>query len=87
VYDRKNLYKFLYSKCDHNNVISMKQGDIARQYGISYQRMSGIIKEFIDLGMIEKNGHQYVVVYDPDRVPWDKFDDLRKRYLAAQGST
>lgn len=86
MYDRQKLYQFLYTNSDHNNVIALKQGEIAKQYGVSYQRLSGIIKEFIDLGMIEKRGHQYVVLYDPERVPWDKFTELRQRYLAARGS-
>lgn len=84
MHSREELYRYFYSLCDQNNVIGIPQGDIARLYGISYQRLSGVMREFLDLGMIEKQGHKFVVLYDPDKIPWDKFYELRKSYMAAR---
>lgn len=84
MHDREALYRYLYKNCDQNNVVGMKQQDIAREYGISYQRLSGVMREFIDLGMIDKQKHKFVVLYDPDRIPWDRFADLRKKYMESQ---
>jgi hypothetical protein len=84
MYDRESLYRYLYSKCDQNNVIAIKQGEIAKEWGMSYQRLSGIMKEFVDLGMVEKIRHKWVCLYDPDKIPWDRFRALRKEYMAAQ---
>ena len=86
MHDREKLYRYFYDICDQNNVIGIPQGDIARIYGISYQRLSGVMREFLDMGMIEKQGHKFVVLYDPDKIPWDKFRDLRKNYMAAQAA-
>ena len=84
MHDREALYRYFYNLCDQNNVIGIPQGDIAKIYGISYQRLSGVVKEFLDMGMLEKRGHKFVVLYDPDKIPWDKFRELRKSYMAAQ---
>lgn len=82
MFNREELYRYLYSHCDQNNVIGLKQHEIAKDYGISYQRLSEVMKEFVDLGMIEKQRHKFVVLYEPDKIPWDKFKELRKRYVA-----
>jgi hypothetical protein len=34
--------------------------------------------------MVEKNKHQFVCLYDPNKIPWAKFKDLRKRYVESQ---
>ena len=86
MHDREKLYRHFYQICDQNNVIGTSQGELAKNWGISYQRLSGVMKEFLDMGMIEKQGHKFVVLYDPDKIPWDKFKELRKEYMAAQAA-
>lgn len=81
MFNREELYRYLYNHCDQNNVIGMKQNEIAKEIGISYQRLSEVMKEFIDLGMIEKQRHKFIVLYEPDKIPWDRFKELRKRYI------
>ena len=87
MHDRETLYRFLYDNCDVNGIISKKQGVIAQEFGISYQALSDTMREFIDMGLIDKNGHKFLVVYDPDKVPWDKFKQLRKRYMKAKAQS
>jgi len=42
--------------------------------------MSMIVQEFIALGMMERNGKRFVVLYDPKKVPWDRYEELRRKY-------
>jgi hypothetical protein len=84
MHDREKLYRYLWDHTGANGAVSIPQGEVARDYGISYQHLSVIMKEFVDLGMIEKNKHQFVCLYDPNKIPWAKFKDLRKRYVESQ---
>ena len=84
MYDREKLYRFLSENTDSSGIISMSQGEVAKNVGVSYQQLSEIMREFIDMGLIDKNGHKFLVVYDPDRIPWNKFKELRRRYVKAK---
>jgi len=79
--DRQDFYRFLWDHRDHRNVLGMPAGVAAREYGICYQHISDLLKEFCEIGLVKKNKHQFLLVYDPDRVPWDKFEVLRQRYI------
>lgn len=87
MHDREQLYRWLYDQCDPSNVIQISQGEVAKRYGISYQRLSIVMKEYQEMGMITKYGHQFTVAYHPDRIPWDKYLVLRKKYVESQNST
>ncbi len=77
---RQPVYEAMWGLCDANNELSVTQGELAKRLGISYQRMSMIIQEFIALGMMERNGKRFVVLYDPKKVPWDRYEELRRKY-------
>jgi len=82
MHSRESLYRFLWNNTNNKNVVSMPQGDVAKTFGISYQRLSIVMKEFIDMGLIAKYKHEFLLRYDPDKIPWDEFDKLRARYIA-----
>lgn len=84
MHDREALYRFLHEHSDTSGIVTMKQGEVAAEFGISYQALSEVMHEFIDLGMIDKNGHKFMVVYDPDKIPWDKFREHRRKYVKAK---
>jgi hypothetical protein len=87
MHDREKLYRFLWETRDYKNRIGMKQGDVAKQFGISYQRLSIVMREFIGLGLIRKNKYEFTLIYDPDKIPWnDGFEKLRKKFLEYQKS-
>ena len=84
MHDREKLYRFLWSESDHDNVIRLKQGEIAKSFGISYQQLSSVMKEFTEMNMIEKTRSKFVVLYDPDKIPLDRYLVLRKAYVKNQ---
>ena len=84
MHDREKLYRFMWENTGASNKIEMKQQELAVAFGISYQRLSIVMKEYTDMGMISKNGHSFVLQYDPDQIPWDKYVDLRHRYIRSQ---
>jgi predicted transcriptional regulator len=84
MYDRESLYRFLYENSNASGIISLSQGEVAKRIGVSYQQLSGIMKEFVEMGLIDKNGHKFLVVYDPDKIPWDKFKQLRRQYIKSK---
>lgn len=87
MHSRERIYRFLWNIRDHRNVVALKQGEVANKLGISYQAMSEIFSEFKDLGLLQKHKHDFLVVYDPDKIPWDtKFKVLRQNYLASKNS-
>jgi hypothetical protein len=82
MHSREELYRFLWNNRDHRGVVNMPQGDVAKEFGISYQRLSIVMKEFIEMGLVRKTRHQFVPAYPPDKIPWDgAYLDLRKRYV------
>lgn len=87
MYDRESLYRFLHENTNASGIISISQGEVAKHIGVSYQQLSGIMKEFVEMGLIDKNGHKFLVVYDPDKIPWDKFKQLRKKYIKSKAQS
>lgn len=85
IHSREDLYRFMWDHIDYRGRLSLSQGEVAQQFGISYQRLSIAMSEFIGMGMINKYGHEFTLLYDPDKIPWKTgFKDLRKRYLENQ---
>lgn len=84
-HSREDLYRFLWEKRDYQGVVTMSQGEIAEEFGISYQRLSIAMSEFIGMNMIHKYRHRFTLLYEPDIIPWNNgFKDLRKRYLKSR---
>ena len=81
-HNREDLYRFMWQHVDYRGRLTLSQGEVAEQFGISYQRLSIAVNEFIGMNMISKYGHEFTLLYDPDRIPWDTgFQQLRKKYL------
>jgi|688.fasta_scaffold652820_2 hypothetical protein len=85
MHSREELYRFLWSNRNSNNIVNIPQGDVAKHFGISYQRLSIVMKEFQEIGLISKNKHDFLLRYDPDRIPWGKkFDKFRSHYISSK---
>jgi hypothetical protein len=85
MHSRESLYRFLWDHRNQKNVVSLSQGEVAKEFGISYQRLSIVMREFLDMGIIVKHSHEFLLRYDPDKIPWgDKFDKFRNGYLASK---
>ena len=83
MHDRESLYRFLWNNRNQKNVVSMSQGDVAKTFGISYQRLSIVMSEFIDMGLVHKHKHEFLLRYNPNKIPWgEDFDKLRASYIA-----
>jgi len=83
MHNRETLYKFLWENRDQKNVISLSQGEVAEKFGISYQRLSIVMTEFQEMGLIGKYKHQFVLKYDPSKIPWgEEFDKFRSSYIS-----
>jgi DNA-binding transcriptional regulator GbsR (MarR family) len=82
MHSREELYKFLWNSRDNRNIVSMSQGEVAKQFGISYQRLSIVMSEFIDMGLVQKYKHQFLLRYDPRKIPWEDFNNLRAKYIS-----
>lgn len=87
MHSRENLYRFLWKNRNNKNVVDIAQGEVAKNFGISYQRLSIIMKEFQDIGLVVKQKHEFLLRYDPDKIPWgDKFDKFRASYISQKNS-
>ena len=83
MHSREHLYRFLWEHRNNKNVVSMPQGEVAKTFGISYQRLSIVMKEFQEIGLVSKQKHEFLLRYDPDKIPWgDKFDTFRANYIS-----
>jgi len=83
VYDRESVYRFLWDSRDYSGKVALKQGEVAAELGISYQAFSEIMREFVEMGLVDKTRHQFTPKYNPDKIPWDgAYIELRKRYVA-----
>lgn len=83
MHSREKLYRFLWENRNNKNVVSMPQGDVAKEFGISYQRLSIVMKEFQEIGLISKSKHEFLLRYDPDKIPWgETFDKFRSGYIS-----
>lgn len=85
MHSREDLYRFLWANRNQKNVVGMSQGDIAERFGISYQRLSIVMKEFQDMNLIHKYKHEFLLRYDPDKIPWgEAFDRFRSEYISSK---
>jgi hypothetical protein len=83
MHSREKLYRFLWEHRNSKNVVSLSQGDVAKEFGISYQRLSIVMKEFQEIGLIVKHKHEFLLRYSPDKIPWgQKFDTFRSSYIS-----
>jgi hypothetical protein len=83
MHSREDLYRFLWDNRDQKNVVAISQGDVAKRFGISYQRLSIVMTEFQDIGLVSKYKHQFLLRYDPDKIPWgEQFDNFRASYIS-----
>ena len=88
VHSREDLYRFMWQHVDYRGKLSISQGEVASGFGISYQQLSVAVSEFIGLGMIHKTGHEFTLLYEPDKIPWGpKFKKLRRNYLLSLKKT
>jgi len=82
--DRERFYRILYDHCDRNGVLLETQRAMVEPLGITYQGVSTIITEFVAMGIIEKKGHTFRCLYEPDQIPWGPtFNEHRRRYRDA----
>lgn len=85
--NREILYRLMYSCTDRNGIIQRSQQDMADLLDISYQQLSKIYKEFVEMGMLEKDKHKFILKYHPDEIPWDgAYKELRNKYIEKIGS-
>lgn len=85
--NREMVYRVLHSCSNRFGAIDRSQQEMADLLDISYQQLSIIYKEFIEMGMLEKDKHKFMVLYDPDKIPWgEKYDALRKKHIETNGA-
>lgn len=85
--NREHIYRILYTCTDHTGVINRSQGEMAELLEISYQQLSKIYSEFVDMGMMKKDKYKFTVLYHPDQIPWgSKYDQLRATYIKQNGA-
>lgn len=66
--------------------ITKSQTDMAVLLEISYQQLSKIYAEFVEMGMLKKDKHRFTVLYEPDQIPWDTdYKVLREQYIQKIG--
>lgn len=86
VYNREMIYQFLHDNMDTNNILALSQGEVSELLGIGQYHCSRIFSEFVALGLLEKHKHDFVILYHPKKVPWDKYEIMRKRYSEHKAS-
>lgn len=83
--DRESIYRTIYDYADRNGYLTVTQREMSNIVGMSYQAMSEVFSEFIDMGMISKSGRKFQIMYDPDEIPWDgKYKALRATYVKSE---
>lgn len=78
--DREWLYREIYARTDGGNMLAISQLDLADEIDVPYQTLSLIFAEFVTIGLMDKNRSKFSVNYSPDKIPWDKYDKLRRKY-------
>lgn len=53
---------------------------------MSYQQLSIIFREFVGMGMLHKDRHEFTVLHHPNKIPWDEgYRELREKYIEQIG--
>lgn len=68
-FDREELYRLLWNDADRHGFLKRNQKDLAKEVGLSYQRLSEIMDEFIALGRVKKIGRRFQL-RSPDSFTW-----------------
>jgi len=80
-FDRETVYRTISEYCDRYGNLTITQRELAPHVGCSYQALSEIFSEFIELKMIEKRNKKFRLIYSPDDIPWGPtFNKLRDEY-------
>jgi len=83
MHSREDLYRFLWNNRNNKNVVALSQGEVAANFGISYQRLSIVMKEFQEIGLVVRQKHEFLLRYPPDKIPWgETFDKFRSNYIS-----
>lgn len=68
--DRKLLHEFLWTTRDRSGFMTQKQGQLAKEFGVTAATMSLIFKELIDDNRVKKMGKRWLV-NDPAHLKWE----------------
>jgi DNA-binding MarR family transcriptional regulator len=91
-YDRKQVLEFLNENSDSNGFLTKNCRVLAKEVGMSYQSLSLIISEFIEMGYMKKYGERrasrFRVLFHPDDCDWGpewlaKFKEIRQKNSGA----
>jgi len=86
-FDREQVYRTISEYCDRYGNLTVTQRELAPVIGCSYQALSEIFSEFIEMKMIEKRHKKFRLLYDPDDIPWGPtFNKLRDAYRKSEFS-
>jgi len=84
---REQTYRMIWSFTDRFGVVQGHMQQISIYCGMSYQQLSKICTEFVDMGLFSKNKHRFTLKYNPNEIPWgDEYIELRKAYLEKVGT-
>ncbi len=77
----------LWSFTDRFGVIQGTMLELAKYCELSYQQLSKVCTEFVDMGLLSKDKHRFTVKYNPNDIPWgDEYLTLRQAYIEKVGS-
>lgn len=72
--DRQLLHEYMWANTDRRGMFNLRQGDLAKSLGIHVVRMSYILAEMCEKGMLKKYGTtrnaKYQVI-NPDILKWE----------------
>lgn len=89
-YDRKQILEFLNEYSDRDGFLTKTQRELAKLMGVSYQRLSVFISEFVEIGYMKKYGNhkatKFRVMHHPDDCDWgpeyqEKVKEIRRRAI------
>ena len=84
--NREQIYRVLSSCTDSFGNLTKSQSELAELLEMSYQQISIVFREFVEMGMLKKNKHRFTVLYDPDDIPWSTdYKELRAKYIQEIG--
>ena len=85
--NREQIYRVMSSCTDSFGNITKSQQDMADLLEMSYQQLSKVYTEFMEMGMLKKDKHRFTVLYDPEQIPWDSdYKVLRDQYIQNTGA-
>lgn len=83
---RERLYRVLWTLTDRRGVVQRTQQEIAELMDLSYQQLSVIMREFVEMGMMHKDKHKWTVLHNPNKIPWATgYKEMRDRYIQELG--